>query len=354
MKSVIIVDDEYIVVEGIRAMIARNGMDFEVVGHAYDGISGLKLVADKKPDLVITDIKMPGMDGLALVEAAKKKTPDTIFIVLSGYQEFEYARRALSLGIKGYIDKPITMEKVKQTLIMVEKLLDEAQMSQSTVKKDQAKKNYQLLSGTIIRAITEEDTEQGETNLEQTLMVLSEYAESIEEYKEESYKLTCLALGIFFENRKEKKEEQHFPSYQNMETMNSCEEVDLFVTEIFKSMFQKIEIAKFGGMHRIVEQLLTYINQNYNRDIGLIELADMVSMNPAYLSLLFKEEVGMSYIKYLTKIRMDHAKKLLTEGYKVVEVSEMVGYSNYRYFCDIFKKNENQTPNEYKGNIRKK
>ena len=68
MKRVVIVDDEYIVVNGIKAMIAREKMDFEVVGFAYDGIEGLRVILEEKPDLVITDIRMPGMDGLSLIE----------------------------------------------------------------------------------------------------------------------------------------------------------------------------------------------------------------------------------------------------------------------------------------------
>lgn len=94
-----------------------------------------------------------------------------------------------------------------------------------------------------------------------------------------------------------------------------------------------------------------YLDEHYNQDIGLSELADRVGMSTAYLSVLFKTEVGTSYVKYLTDLRIKKAKKLLQDGYKVHEVSELVGYNNYRYFCDIFKKHEGMTPNEYKGNV---
>ena len=80
----------------------------------------------------------------------------------------------------------------------------------------------------------------------------------------------------------------------------------------------------------------------------------MVKMTPGYLSILFKDEVGVTYVKYLTNVRMDHARELLREGYKVSQVSEMVGYSNYRYFCDVFKREVGKTPTEYRGNIRKR
>ncbi|MDO4650102.1 MAG: helix-turn-helix transcriptional regulator, partial [Eubacteriales bacterium] len=83
----------------------------------------------------------------------------------------------------------------------------------------------------------------------------------------------------------------------------------------------------------------------------LNELADRARMSTAYLSVLFKSEVGTSFIKYLTELRIKKAKGLLKQGLKVKDVSEQVGYSNYRYFCDIFKKYTGQTPHEYKESI---
>ena len=99
MYRLVVIDDEYLVVEGIKAMIARQKLQYEVVGWAYDGICGLEVVEREKPDLVITDIRIPGLDGLSLIESARESCPETIFVVISGYTEFEYARRALSMGV---------------------------------------------------------------------------------------------------------------------------------------------------------------------------------------------------------------------------------------------------------------
>lgn len=349
MRKVVIVDDEYIVVQGIQAMIAREKMNFQVTGHALNGIEGLEVILEQKPDLVISDIRMPGMDGLSLIEAAKEECPDTIFVIISGYQEFEYARRALSLGVKGYIDKPVTISKVRETLTMAEDMLEKQEGNM-----EQSKKAYQEACSRLNELIVQKNTKGYEQVLEEALLALKAYALSFADYKEESYKLICMAFGIFYEQRKNGKEEEHFPSYQNIDMLNSREEVDEVTRELFKSMFRKLHSETLGNMHRTIKILLEYIEHHYHEDIGLTELADQVEMNPAYLSILFKEEAGMSYIKYLTKIRIEEAKRLLKEGYKVAEVSERVGYSNYRYFCDIFKKQVGQTPNEYKGNVRRK
>lgn len=347
MRKVVIVDDEYIVVQGIKAMIAREKMNFEVTGHALNGIDGLAVILEQKPDLVISDIRMPGMDGLSLIEAAKEECPDTVFVVISGYQEFEYARRALSLGVKGYIDKPITISKVRETLTMAEEFLEKQESNP-----EQSKKAYQEACAKLNDLIINKTSKGYEELLGETLKALKAYAPSLSDYKEESYKLVCMVCGIFYELRKEQKEEQHFPSYRNIDMLNSMDEVDEVTRELVKSVFRKLHSETLGNMHRTIKILLDYINHHYHEDIGLTELADQVEMNPAYLSILFKEEVGMSYIKYLTKVRIEEAKRLLLEGLKVVEVSDRVGYSNYRYFCDIFKKQVGMTPNEYKGNVR--
>jgi two-component system response regulator YesN len=115
-----------------------------------------------------------------------------------------------------------------------------------------------------------------------------------------------------------------------------------------------METENHCANHRDIKQLLEYIGSHYDQDIGLNELAMMVDLNPAYLSILFKEEVGTSYIKYLTNLRIKKAKEYLLEDYMVTQVSEMVGFNNYRHFCEIFKKYVGQTPNEYKGCIRTK
>ncbi|MCR5716527.1 MAG: response regulator, partial [Lachnospiraceae bacterium] len=116
MRRLVIVDDEYIVVEGIKAIIQRTGMDIKVVGSAGNGREALETIREMQPDLVITDIRIPYLDGLSLIEECREFLPETDYIVISGYTEFEYARRALLLGVKGYIDKPVTIEKLKDVI----------------------------------------------------------------------------------------------------------------------------------------------------------------------------------------------------------------------------------------------
>ena len=116
MIKAVLIDDEYIVVEGLKAIINWNEFGIEVVGSASDGVSGLELIEAQKPDIVFTDITMPSMNGLTLIEKAKKVIPNSVFIIFSGYNEFEYARSAITLGVIDYLDKPVTTEKIEEAL----------------------------------------------------------------------------------------------------------------------------------------------------------------------------------------------------------------------------------------------
>ncbi|MBS1474016.1 MAG: response regulator, partial [Massilimaliae sp.] len=91
MYQVFLVDDEFLAIEGLRLLVDWERLGAEVCGAAYDGISAREQILEKKPDIVLTDIRMPGMNGLDLIAAVKQALPSTVFVVISGYNEFEYA-----------------------------------------------------------------------------------------------------------------------------------------------------------------------------------------------------------------------------------------------------------------------
>ncbi|WP_342564954.1 response regulator [Paenibacillus sp. FSL R7-0345] len=100
--------------------------------------------------------------------------------------------------------------------------------------------------------------------------------------------------------------------------------------------------------HAAVEKALGYIQSHYGRDLTQQEVADHIQMNTTYFSLLFKEEMGISYIKYLTRVRMEKAKLLLQEGKTINDTSEQVGYYHARHFSEIFKRYTGMTPGQYR------
>lgn len=98
MFKVFLVEDEIVVREGLRNNIAWEQYGFSCVGDAGDGETALPLIRQLKPELVITDIKMPFMDGLALSAFVRRELPDTHIVILSGYDDFKYAQQAISMG----------------------------------------------------------------------------------------------------------------------------------------------------------------------------------------------------------------------------------------------------------------
>lgn len=111
----------------MRKLIDWEGLGFEIVGMASDGISALDQVREKKPHLLVTDIRMPGCDGIDLIRQAKQIQPGLHFIIVSGYRQFEYAQNALKYGVEGYLLKPLKQEEMVDLLISLkEKMGEEA------------------------------------------------------------------------------------------------------------------------------------------------------------------------------------------------------------------------------------
>ncbi|WP_320930693.1 response regulator [Hungatella sp.] len=125
MIKVLLVDDEDIEREAMADIIPWKKLDMELIDMAWNGIEGLEKIRMHVPDIVITDIKMPVMDGIQLIRNTKELFPDIIFVVLSGYGEYEYTSRAMELGIRHYILKPCDEEKIVDVLQRVKKELAE-------------------------------------------------------------------------------------------------------------------------------------------------------------------------------------------------------------------------------------
>jgi len=120
--KIVVLDDEEKVCNLICALIDWNGLGLTLAGTAADGPGGLDLIRSVHPDLLITDIRMPGMDGLQLIAEAKKILPDLQVIIISGYSQFDYAQTAIRCGVVNYLLKPVKQQEMNETL---RKMVDE-------------------------------------------------------------------------------------------------------------------------------------------------------------------------------------------------------------------------------------
>ncbi len=117
--KVFIADDEIYVIEVLKKIVDWQAIGFEIAGTASDGVSAVNMIRESKPDVVITDIRMPGIDGLEMIKSIQQEFPDISFIIISGYKYFKYAQMAIQYGVKGYLLKPINKNELMKLLSQV-------------------------------------------------------------------------------------------------------------------------------------------------------------------------------------------------------------------------------------------
>lgn len=130
MYRVLLVDDEYMITEGLKVLIPFKKWKMQVVATANDAETALAYIKNNPVDLVITDVNMPGMNGLQMIEQMKASLPNAAFIILSGYQEFEYVKTALNLQVADYLVKPVDKVELAAILEKLEKEFDRSSNNQ--------------------------------------------------------------------------------------------------------------------------------------------------------------------------------------------------------------------------------
>ena len=168
--KVFFVEDEIITREGIRDHVDWQASGFEFCGEAADGEMALPLLRTAQPDVLITDIKMPFMDGLQLSKIVRERMPWVKILILSGHDEFEYAQQAINLGVTDYLLKPVTVQKLQNVLQKLTVQLDQERKEQDNLKKlqEQVEDNRaglceRLLFKLVVGAVTPtEAIEKGE------------------------------------------------------------------------------------------------------------------------------------------------------------------------------------------------
>lgn len=252
MYKVIIVEDEDIIRKGIAYTMDWTSMGCTIVGEAASGEEGLSKISELNPDIVLVDIMMPGMDGIAMIRKAKEDgIGDFKSVILTSYAEFDYAKKAIDLDVSAYLMKPASEEEI-----------------QKSIKK-------------IIEEIEKEN-------------VLKQY--------------------------KEKK--------------------DL-------SDIGRIYI-KSGKDNDYVQQVIDRTKERFADKISIETLSDELGVSASYLSRKFKEATGHTYLDFLNEYRVREAVKLLETGkYKVYEVSDMTGFTDYKHFNAVFKRYTEMSPSDF-------
>jgi two-component system, response regulator YesN len=394
MYKVLLVDDEPIIREGIAAVIDWESYEFLLTGTARNGLEAYAMIIQDPPHIVITDIKMPGLNGLELIAKVKAEIPDIQFIVLSGYGEFELAKQAMHYGVKHYLLKPCNENKIVETLQEVKQQLRQQEEKEASFKKNSdivekvlprireqflrdfiTNRNaqseyddlYDLLNiqnkplRLILFRLPGELDYQKMVNLKQCIhreLGKTNYFSTIDnnlvitlaEAISEAELADCISRVIekfFFE-----RDRKVSVGYSNVDYF---ENTPLLYKEVQDYLQQpmKSSMMNYG---KLVQHIIKVIYENIaNEELSLKWLAvNMIFMNEGYLSKQFVKETGEKFSHYLTRIRMEKAKVLLKSGddNRVSEVAQQVGYGNNpQYFSQLFKKYTGLVPSEYHKGI---
>ena len=397
MLKVLIVDDEVFVRGGLRTMINWTDHGFKVVGDAADGEKALKLALETKPDLVLTDLVMPHMNGLELIRELNSKLPETKVIVLSCHNDYAFVREAMQMkNVLDYLFK-LTMQPqdIEAVLATVKQAITEEQNKKRNVYAMQAlvQKNKMLEYGRYINSLLDKSIVPKVGRIKSeidyslprppyvVIVFIADYKNAFSADEEE------LMAKVLAEAAQKPNMDLNIGSvsdgeyvlvlsstdFNDKETVRSWAEyvawqfeaagivvhigiafvaspLDSFRDAYIQAHAQAEATAKpKAGPSGEIDRAIDYLHRNYQENIKLSTLAEYVHLNESYLSSIIKKSTGLSFTEILNQIRIDEAKKLLINtNLSVEKIADTTGFSSWSYFSRVFKKCCGITPAEYR------
>ena len=335
--KLVFVDDERYVREQICTSMDWEALGIELIGNCDNAVDALELMVDEVPDILITDIKMPVVDGLELIEKAKQMNPALQCIILSGYAEFSLAQAAIEQGVKYYLLKPfsgIELERILQNCC--QQIIKER--SEWAIPMERRSR--------VIMHLTQELQNMKETSTEVT-------ANSIREllafYPDASLLREAVILLIV-----------SHPQGRYMGG-NATDFSKLFADseDMLHQVAELLNRIPSGtkSESELVSSIKKYTKQHYgDANLNLQFIAEeVVHLSVKYIGRCFLKETGIRYSKYLLQVRMEKAKHMLrqTEKYSIEGIAEEIGLGHdIPYFYQLFKKYTGITPREYQKGIK--
>lgn len=406
MYRLLIVDDEPTIRKGMLSCIDWEKYEIEVVGEANNGADALKKALSLKPHIILTDIRMPVMDGIELSHSVREQLPDCKIVIMSGYDEFAYAKSLMRMKVTEYLLKPIDENELMPVISkLIKEIKDEEMRKLNRQTADQLlnenmpqlKMNFmsKILDGSfsdieemskqadvlnlnfpvnncefrviilVVDSLNATPNHSGNHELETMQDEIVDIAENLinrtasgflcRDHFDGFVGLICnnleqspdtYQLGYNIRNSiKEQLGTTIFlsigPAVQNIAYINSS----------YKKTLSDLDEKRYKGKRSFVQIALRYVEEHYDTDISLADVAEAAFVTPNYLSRVFKEEMRMSFVDYLNQLRVDKAKELLLHtNLKTYEIAEKVGYKDYKYFSSMLKKLTGYSPREYRKN----
>lgn len=347
MLKVLIADDRASVCDGLKKLVPWNQLGAEIVGDARNGQEAFDIACKQHPDVIITDIRMPIMDGLSLIREIHAIMPDTVIIVLSAYDDFSYAQSALRFGVTEYILKPIDRIKIDQ-------LTDK--MSEIESKIRYRNSFYNLIYGSDMHRKVDSLLRNGDR--EDVLDFLEHALANSDAGSFGLAKELCLKLiSVLFEAIEESDFNPQLFSVSKEESLKEFiqiktkDELRRYVERLYIGSIEIIQNKK--NLHRdtTIELLRKYIQQNYmDPNLSVSSIANRVGLSPNYTSILFRQMTGENMTTYITTLRITKARELFRDPSLTINgIAKLVGYNDPHYFARVFKTLEGLTPSQYRN-----
>jgi two-component system response regulator YesN len=386
MMDILIVDDEPLVRSSMARMIGNLNEAYNIQ-EAEDGEEAIEKLQKSSFDLVITDIRMPAVDGLKLAGYIYKTYPGIFTVMLTGYSDFEYARTAIQYKVIDYLLKPVSIDDIQKTITKIEALLQERRTNNEIGRL----RDHNLLEKKVQDLFYELPVPYYDESLfpEYNCISVISFTMEADILRKKTIRFSlkniigdlCANLGypiiiveeshistVLFSNRQKK------PNLDELMKQISGTILEILkfemkvgiggtgtelsdISKLYQTSLQKLGISdvpkedEAGGesVHRLIRSALSFIEEEHANDLTLTLIAERLFVNPNYLSSLFKSETGSTFTNQLTRVRMDKAKELLSKtNLKIYQISEQVGYSDQAHFSRVFKAVEGIRPYEFR------
>ena len=402
MLRVIIVEDEHFVRIGIKNSVPWEKYGMQVVCDAENGRQALEQYQKWKPDVIITDLKMPVMNGIELMKAVRAEDKRARFIILTCLDEFGMVQEAIRLGASAYILKLTSeQEEIEAALEKVRAELETVPVPKPSVQEqyvDRQAVSEQLLRDFLVYEKIPADSfsdflEDAGITIERLRILMvrfPNYAAMLSRQKDPlGYQLKNVVVDLLRESMEGlvpgKVYGEHgsdfliLACFAGREPADEDAALDKLVIGIKESMMRCFNenvligisaaannAAALPGLRREairaiekktplpykVEAAMDYLSAHYAENLSLPAVADYVGISPNYLGHLFIRHLGVTVTEQLNKVRIERAKNLLNNPqYMIYEVGALVGIDNTTYFTRLFKRYTGQTPRDYRKEL---
>lgn len=348
MFKVLIAEDEYLERQVLKQVVDQKIPDCVVVGEATTGMEAVEMARTFEPHIILMDIKMPVLDGLRAAQIIKEEYPATEIVFLTAYGKFSYSHQAIKVKAADYLLKPVESQELIRAM---EQILTRWRGHCQNMS------GVPAVSAQMEQALMEDALKGDMENVRRTLSGLLEEVLApgrlssghnfVPLFKELTYVFAYIAAVAGADPRKISATKESV--LKGLPDKISTDQLPQVIDQISSRFLDLIGEQVAAQESLVVTKAKSFIKKHYQTDLTLGQVASAVHVSPSYLSKIFKNSTGQSFVQYLTKVRLEKAKQLLRNyALTVDQIADQVGFGSNSYFAAVFKKYEGMTPSQYR------